>query len=78
MLVKEAIEHLQKNYKPNDVIFQIIWTTEDVFSRADDIDNPKPTQEKAEEIIKRLEKSHDANTGTTWEDIDYLLNEDKN
>jgi hypothetical protein len=56
-------------------MIMILWSIEDVYSCADDCGMDKPTKEEALEVIRLLEKHHDASCGISWETIQYTLSE---
>lgn len=51
----------------------LIWTTEDVLTRAKDIGVNGITEEVAETILVNVLETHDCNCGVTWESLDDLI-----
>lgn len=70
--VKDLIKHLSDSYAPDDVIAASIWQVEDVMARADDIGRTV-SKTDAVQIVRLLERNHDANVGISWEVIDTYL-----
>jgi len=73
--VKDLMDHLQKNFKSEDVLAVAIWQTDDVMARAKER-NMEITKEQAEEIISRIDRRQDANLGINWDTIDAYLDYD--
>lgn len=46
-------------------ILQIIWVTDDVLSQRPDL-----TKDQAREVLRAMERNHDANIGVNWDVID--------
>ncbi len=70
--VKDLIKHLTVCYAPDDVIAASIWQVEDVMARAEECGRTV-TQAEATDIVRKLDKYHDANVGISWEVIDAYL-----
>lgn len=70
--VKDLIKHLSDCYAPDDVIAASIWQVEDVIARAEDVGRTV-SEDDAVEIIRLLDRNHDANVGISWEVIDAYL-----
>ena len=51
---------------------KIIWTTDDVLMRADEI-NVNITEEEADNILDQLYEHHDASIGICWDVIASYL-----
>ena len=71
---KELIEHLQKSYKPKDVLAVAIWQVDDVLGRAKEREI-EITREQAEKIVSRIDRRKDATLGITWVTIDCALDD---
>ena len=52
----------------------IVWTTEDVISRAE-FQGKKITEKKAEEILHEVLNKFDADLGVNWDTFDYYIDE---
>ena len=72
--VKELVERLQKQYKPNDVLAVAIWQVDDVLSQAD-LRGIKISKEQATEIVERIDRKQDCTLGITWTTIDCYLDD---
>ena len=72
--VKKLVEHLQKAFKPEDVLAVAIWQADDVISRARE-QNKTISKEQAEEIIDRIDRKQDASLGITWDTIDCYVDD---
>lgn len=67
MLVKDYIAHIEKNYSLDHNIIKCIWEEGDVESVIQEkFSNRLDLIDKIPEIIKLLEKRHDANEGINW------------
>jgi len=74
MATKEyALDLIKNQYKKGERICLIIWSKEDVLTRAKER-GIKITIPDAEEIIDEMEHRHDASIGVCWETIDTYLN----
>ncbi len=51
----------------------IIWSVQDVISRAKNHGILNITNEQAMEVLKNVEHSHDCEFGVTWETFDYHI-----
>jgi hypothetical protein len=70
--VKEVIEHLSRNYKPDEHIAAAIWCEGDVLGRAKEL-KIKITRKRAQEILDQIDHAHDASIGISWDTIDCYL-----
>ena len=70
-----AILKLQ-NYPSATPACIVIWLSDDVISRAHDL-NVGISKELAAEILESLEQNHDCNYGITWDHIDAELDNHK-
>jgi len=75
--IQEVIENLESKS-----MLLIEWSTEDVISRAKDLqewnpDEPHiiPTEEQAIEILSKMDNNHDCNYGITWDTIDCYIDQ---
>lgn len=53
---------------------EIVWTTDDVFSRAEDLGYTL-TDKQAEQVLMLAKSNHDATIGINWDVIDNYINE---
>jgi len=53
-------------------IISIVWSIEDVFSRAKEL-HYNIIEQQAIEILHNIEKNYDCNHGITWDTIDYHI-----
>lgn len=67
--IGEAVKHL-KGYKRGNHVCMILWSTEDVITRAEERDI-QLTQEQADRIIDKVDRKQDASVGVTWDTIDF-------
>jgi hypothetical protein len=74
MKISKLIEHLQQNYKPDDVVAYSLWSVDDVKFH-NDADDPEVTTEQAEEVLERMVRYHDYTIGMNWDVLDYHLSE---
>ena len=55
----------------------IIWTTEDIVSRAEELTliglASRITDQQANSILTLLKRHHDAHVGINWDVIDYYI-----
>lgn len=70
--VRDLIAHLQRNYRPDDHIATTIWQVDDVRCQARER-GFAISEERAAEILERIDSNHDACLGITWETIHYWL-----
>ena len=68
----ELIEHLQKNYYPDEVLCPILWSGDDVTHMATQ-DGESLSSEEVDAILKKMKKCHDSTTGITWSTISYYI-----
>lgn len=78
MTPQEVIDHIKKHYMDDDVVCLVLWTKEDVMSRAytlvaDGTLKRMPTDEEAYTVLEGMEARHDAEYGLSWWDIDTEL-----
>lgn len=59
----------------SDIItsIQITWDADDVRSLDSEL-----TDEECSEVLKRIDKNHDANEGVNWDVLDYWIDFVKN
>ena len=67
--VKEKIEHLQRNYSPDDTIAIHVWGVVDVILHAKERDI-EVTEDRAIEILNSIESGLDSSLGITWDTIE--------
>lgn len=72
--IKEAIEHLQKYYKPDDHVAITIWSVDDVLDQAKE-EKIKISKEKAEMLLDDLDRHQDCSIGINWDTISAYLDE---
>jgi hypothetical protein len=80
MKVSDLIERL-KNRNPESEIVCIIWNVDDVIqanaSLADDEENlttdEEITLEECQEVLRLVERYHDAEYGVTWDTLKYHI-----
>lgn len=53
---------------------EIVWTTDDVFSRAEDLGYTL-TDKQAKQVLMLAKSNHDATIGINWDVIDAYINE---
>lgn len=70
--VRDLIAHLERHYHPDDTIAAAIWQVDDVRCQAHDR-GMSISDERAAEILERIDAHHDACLGITWETIDHWL-----
>lgn len=70
--VKEVIERLSRNHKPDEHIAAAIWCEGDVLGRAEEL-KIKITRGRAQEILDLIDRGHDASMGISWDTIDNYL-----
>lgn len=63
---------LKEATTPNPDEIHIVWSVEDVYQQAENIEIPI-TLEQAREVLLRVEDSHDSERGISWGDIEYHL-----
>lgn len=67
---KKAIKKALEILEDEDRIF-ISWCVDDILMRSEELEvKPKVSKKKAREILKEMEKNHDATLGITWDTID--------
>ena len=60
----ELIKWILDTYNQGDILASDIWNTDDIQSRADDLEeNPNLSQEEAEAVIYKMEADEDCNVG---------------
>jgi len=74
MYVKDLIKHLQKDYKPDDVIAYDIWTMDDVLIASKDIDIDL-TDEEMIKVLNRANHNKDAQIGINWDVLTCYIRE---
>ena len=67
------VKKIENAVKKQDETIHIIWSYEDIISRAEDAGCKVPSKKKAIEILKEIEHRHDCNLGVTWDTIDFYL-----
>ena len=67
---KEIIQKALEQYWSDKVA--IIWSIDDVFSKADEMEI-KLTDEEAEDILNELLDDHDCSRGITWDNIEETI-----
>lgn len=72
--VRDLIAHLQRNHGPDDTIAAAIWQVDDVRCQAHDR-GMAIGDERAAEILERIDSKQDACLGITWETIDVWLDQ---
>jgi len=72
--VLEAIKTFRAGMKDPDVL-DVIWTTQDVLDHVNWAYDYKITVDQAREILRLIERKHDAEIGVTWETISYAFEE---
>jgi len=70
--VRDLIAHLERHFQPDDTIAAAIWQVDDVCYRAQKR-GMFISDERAAEILERIDANHDACLGVTWETIDHWL-----
>lgn len=73
MLVKELINQLQTQYKPDQHIAAHLWCTADVMNLAVEMETEVPTQQKADDIIDYVQEHIDCEMGITWDTLRYAI-----
>lgn len=63
--VSDVIKRLQTEYKPDDIIFETIWSKEDVHQLDDSL-----TDEQVNRVLEIIEDSEDSTMGVTWDTIE--------
>jgi hypothetical protein len=66
--VSEVIKRLQTEYKPDDFIFETIWSKEDVHQC-----DASLTDEQVYRVLELIEDSDDAAKGVTWDTIEDAI-----
>lgn len=72
--VKDLIERLQTTYNPDDVLAVAIWCLEDVKGRAKQL-KINITDEKAKDVLDRIDRKQSAELGISWDTIDAYLSD---
>ena len=70
--VRELVDRLNRQYKPDDHVAVAIWGEDDVLERAEERDM-SITREQAQSILQQMDSNHDAELGITWDTIDAGL-----
>ena len=68
MQVKDLIEYLQQNYKPEDHVAYSLWSVNDIVDYAEERDI-KCSETQAKSILSKVNDKHDANIGINWDVI---------
>lgn len=72
MRVEDFIKQLQERYHPESEVVAVIWLGGDVIDRAGDRGLTLSDAE-ASQIVKAMERNHDACIGINWDVIDFHL-----
>lgn len=69
MKVSELIRNLQEWHSPDDEVAVAIWVVDDVLNQANE-SGQVITENEATEILKIVDRMHDASIGINWDNID--------
>lgn len=69
MKVSELIRNLQEWHSPDDEVAVAIWVVDDVLNQANE-SGQVITESEATEILKIVDRMHDASIGINWDNID--------
>ena len=72
--VRDLIAHLQRNYQAHDTIATAIWQVADVQCQAE-ARGLAISDERATDILERIDSNHDGCLGITWDTIDFWLDQ---
>lgn len=77
MKVSELIEHLQRNYQPDDEVAYTLWSTDDVDFVLDEWFDEEEhlTPEEKVEVIVQVHHYADCEYGITWRSIAFHISE---
>ncbi len=72
MTVKELIEKLQRNFKPDDVIAHDLWQIEDVKNQCKNRDIELSDQQCVD-VLESMEHYKDCTIGLNWDVMDNYI-----
>ena len=72
--VRDVVDRLHRQWKPDEHIAVAIWSEVDVLERAEE-KNMAITREGAREIIRLIDDKQDCSIGITWDTIDVYLDD---
>lgn len=72
----ELIKHLTDFYQPDDPICAHIWTRQDVYDKAEEMD-VEIDSEEARAVLDGMERAMSSEYGVTWDDVELKIAEVK-
>ena len=74
MQVKQWIENLQRDFKPDDYVCVHIWQADDIKAKASEMKLPfELTDDDVENILIELEDNIDSSLGVSWVTVESQI-----
>ena len=74
--VKDLIEHLQKDFKPDDFVAYSLWNIDDVEEIYKESGSKKKlTEEQKIDVLEKTQHYFDAGIGINWDVIRFHLDD---